>query len=77
MIFSTVVHLLLYIIAVALLWSEDTWGSYIGEMVFIWVVGIFAIIFTVMVSGLIGLHMYLIRNGMTTFEYILSRKTLT
>jgi hypothetical protein len=67
MIFSAFIHLLLYIIAMAFLWSENTWHSYVGEMVFIWIVGIFAIIFTVMVSGLIALHLYLIRNGITTF----------
>lgn len=40
-----------------------------------WIAGAIAFIFSLFILGLIILHFYLIRNNLTTFEYVLSKKT--
>lgn len=75
MIYSALIHLLLYFIALILLWKDDAWSPFLGEMVFDWITGAVSFVFILMVGGLIWLHMYLIYHDLTTFEYILSKKT--
>jgi len=41
-----------------------------------WIVGLLVLIFVLLLAGLICLHSFLIYNGMTTFDYILSKKAL-
>lgn len=40
-----------------------------------WIVGLLALIFVFLLAGLICLHSFLMYHGMTTFDYILSKKT--
>ena len=41
-----------------------------------WIMGIIAGIFMILLTGLVLLHMFLIYKDMTTFEYIMLKKTL-
>jgi hypothetical protein len=67
MIYAALAHLFMFILALALLWSEGTWQSYLGEMVTSWIAGTVSVIFLIMVSALVALHMFLIWHDMTTF----------
>ena len=75
MIFSALTHLLLYIIALAILWHESSWTAYLAQMICNWAAGFVAAVFSMLISGLILLHLFLIYNNLTTFEYIISKKT--
>ena len=44
-------------------------------MVFGWITGLIALGFLILVVALIGLHMFLIWHNLTTFEYIMLKKT--
>ena len=39
-----------------------------------WIVGLLALIIVLFLAGLICLHSFLMYHGMTTFDYILSKK---
>ena len=75
MIYAALTHLLLYLVALLLLWTENAWESYLPSMVLAWLTGIVSLLFSLLLIGLIALHMYLIYHHMTTFDYILSKKT--
>jgi hypothetical protein len=48
---------------------------YMTQIIVSWIVGFIVLIFVVMLIGLISLHSFLMCNNMTTFDYILSKKT--
>ena len=76
MLFSALANLIIYVSSVAVLWAENKWENYVNRMIANWTIGFVALIFLFLVLALTILHLYLIRNGLTTFEYILSKKTL-
>jgi hypothetical protein len=75
MICSAFAYLTIYVTSIALLWSENEWQTYVAKMVTGWVIGMFSAIFTLLLLALILLHVFLMYNNLTTFEYILSKKT--
>ena len=50
--------------------------EYVGQMAANWIMGFIAGIFMILLIGLVSLHMFLIYKDMTTFEYIMLKKTL-
>jgi len=76
MIYAALVHLLLFVLSLVILWAEGTWMDYLGEMIFNWIMGVVIGIFMVLLTGLVSLHMFLIYKDITTFEYIMLKKTL-
>ena len=75
MIYSALAHLLLYLIALLLLWIENAWQYYLPSMILAWITALLSLGFSVLLIALIALHMFLIYHHMTTFDYILSKKT--
>ena len=76
MICAAFIHLFLFILSLGLLWGENNWQMYIFQIILSWILGVVVLIFIFLLLGLIILHFYLIRNNLTTFDYILSKKTL-
>lgn len=74
MIFAAFFNLALFVISAAILWAELTWDLFLPEMVAVWIMSFIALTFSVMILGLIFLHLYLINKGMTTFEFILAKR---
>ena len=67
MLFSALANLIIYVSSVAVLWAEDKWDNYFNRMVANWTAGLVALIFLLLVFSLTILHLYLIKNGLTTF----------
>lgn len=74
MIIAVFLHMLVYLIAVGLLWSEGGWREFTGQMAANWAISFVILIFSILLLGLISLHLYLIYNGLTTFEYIMNKR---
>lgn len=71
MIVSAEVYLVLFVVAMGLLWNENRWEEFLGGMILSWIVSVLAFIFVLMVGALIGLHIYLIKRNITTLEFVM------
>ena len=71
MIVSAEVYLVLFLVAMGLLWKENRWEEFLGGMILSWIVSVLAVIFVLMVGALIGLHIYLIKRNITTLEFVM------
>lgn len=74
MIIAVFMHMLVYLVAVGLLWAEGQWREFTGQMAANWAISFVILIFSILLLGLISLHLYLIYNGLTTFEYIMNKR---
>ena len=74
MIIAVFLHMLVYLITVGLLWAEGKWREFIAEMAANWAISFAILVFSILLLGLISLHLYLIYNGLTTFEYIMNKR---
>ncbi len=43
-------------------------------MITLWVISVFVLVFWILVSNLIGLHIYLICKGLTTYQFIMLQR---
>ncbi len=75
MILSAMLYMLLFCIAVGLLYQEQAFGNYKGIFVVSWIFFALSLVFGGLLVGLIGLHIFLMCRGQTTFEYIMLRRT--
>lgn len=75
MISSVMLYMLLFCIAVGLLYQEQAFCNYKGVFAASWVFFTFSLVFGGLLVGLISLHIFLMCRGQTTFEYIMLRKT--
>jgi ABC-type bacteriocin/lantibiotic exporter with double-glycine peptidase domain len=71
---SIAVNFILYLTAVALLWQEGNWGSFLTAMIFSWVFSVIIGVFSILLTGLVIFHMFLIAIGKTTFLYLMKNK---
>ena len=71
MIVSAEIYLILFILSIALLWSENRWEEYLAGMIVNWVIAVLAAIFVIMVGALIVLHGYLIKRNITTLQFVM------
>ena len=74
MIITTCVVLVVYIIALAILTSEKTYVDYLLSFILAWVSGGINAIFAFLLINLIVLHIYLICNGISTYEFIIAQR---
>ena len=66
--------MLLFCIAVGLLYQEQLWDGYKAAIIVGWVIFAIAIIFALLILILVILHIYLIAKGLTTFQFIMMRR---
>jgi hypothetical protein len=71
MIVSAEIYLVLFVLSIALLWSENRWEEYLAGMIVNWVIAVLAAIFVIMVGALIVLHGYLIKRNITTLQFVM------
>jgi hypothetical protein len=74
MIISTFINMLVYVIGMILLWTENGWLQYLGPMVAVWVFSVIVFVFSILLLNLIGLHIYLIYKGLTTYQFIMLQR---
>lgn len=74
MIISTFVNMLAYVVGMILLWTEDAWMDYLGPMIAVWVFAVIILVFAILLLNLIGLHIYLIHKGLTTYQFIMMQR---
>lgn len=74
MIFAALFLMILFVLAIIVLWKQGDWEEYVGSMAAVWVLMVLTVPFVFLLGGLSGLHVYLWAKGMTTFEYIMNKK---
>ncbi len=74
MIVVTFLNMIVYVIGMILLWTENAWRQYLGPMIVVWIFSLIAIIFSILLLNLIGLHAYLICKGLTTYQFIMLQR---
>ena len=74
MIIATWVNLLVYVVAMAVLWQEQRWDAYQTQMIVIWVFAVVVCVFWILLSNLVVLHLYLIYKGLTTYQFIMQQR---
>lgn len=70
----TLINLLVYIAGMILLWTEGEWQHYMGSMIALWVFSFIVILVVIMLMNLVGLHIYLIYKGFTTYQFIILQR---
>ena len=63
-----------FLAGVGVVWAEGGWSGFIGQMVVGWTVGVVVLVFWLLVSGLIGFHIFLICIDQSTYEYLIANK---
>ncbi len=74
MILVTLMNMVVYVVGMILLWTEDQWREYIGPMIALWVFSVVPVIFAILLINLVALHIYLIRKGITTYQFIMLQR---
>ncbi len=74
MILLTLGNMMVYVVGMILLWTEDQWRDYIGPMIALWVYSIVPVVFSVLLFNLVALHIYLICKGITTYQFIMLQR---
>ena len=74
MIVSALMFMFLFCLAVGLLWGESLWANYKGAIITSWIFFAVSLIFAILLLVLVSLHIYLIANGLTTFQFIMNRR---
>jgi uncharacterized membrane protein YcjF (UPF0283 family) len=74
MIVAACLYMLIFCLAVGLLWKEQLWNAYQAAVVAGWVFFAIALLFGVLLLLLIALHVYLTVTGVTTFQFIMDRR---
>lgn len=74
MICTAFTYLLVFTASVAVLWRQANWGEFVAAMVFNWICSLLTLVFSLLLLLLIGLHCYLSYLGLTTFDYIISKR---
>lgn len=74
MIVVTFLKMVIYIVGMVLLWTEDNWDYYFGLMITVWTFSFIIAIFALLLVNLIGLHIYLISKGITTYQFIIMQR---
>ena len=74
MIIFTFLSMTIYLGAIATLWSEGNFSSFLGEMIALWIIAVVIIVFDILILNLNLLHLYLIAKGLTTYELIMQER---
>ena len=67
---------LLYLVAIAVLWGQNDWGTFLATMIVLWICFGGNVILFFLLSTLLILHVYLLYNSLTTFEFITGKSTV-
>ena len=74
MIITTFVHLIVYVIALGILTAEKTYVDYLLSFILAWLSGGINAVFAFLLINLIALHIYLMCNGISTYEFIVAQR---
>jgi hypothetical protein len=74
MILVTLGNMITYVVGMILLWTENQWREYLGSMIALWVFSVVPVIFAILLFNLVALHIYLICNGITTYQFIMLQR---
>jgi hypothetical protein len=74
MIISVFLNMALYLVSVGLLWAEGGWREYLPHMIVNWIICVPVALLALSILALILLHFFLICRGLTTFDYIMSKR---
>ena len=74
MISSLTAYLTIFIASVCVLWAEQQYYSFLVGMVVNWLFLVPAVISVLPVAVLVCLHCFLMCKGVTTYEFIMSKK---
>ena len=74
MIVSALMFMFLFCLAVGLLWGESLWENYKGAIITSWIFFVVGLVFAILLLVLVSLHVFLIANGLTTFQFIMNRR---
>lgn len=53
------INFLTFLAGVLVLWLEWRWYSFLGAMIASWTIGVVLCVFTLLLTGLIGFHIFL------------------
>jgi hypothetical protein len=74
MILSAFGHLLIFVIALAILTTQKTFSQFLGGFIVGWISGSVNSVFVFLLFNLIVLHIYLQCKGVTTYEFIIAQR---
>ena len=74
MILVTLINMIVYVVGMIMLWTEDQWREYIGPMIALWIFSVVPVIFAILLINLVALHFYLICKGITTYQFIMLQR---
>ncbi len=74
MISVTLLNMIVYVIGMVLLVTEGEWQAYLGEIIAVWIFSLIVSIFSILLMNLLGLHIYLIYKGITTYQFIMLQR---
>ena len=75
MIVSALLYMVLFCLAVGLLYGEAVWEAFKPAIIAGWIFFTLALVFAVLLTILVSLHIYLNILGMTTFQFIMLKRT--
>jgi DHHC palmitoyltransferase len=67
-------NLLSYVVSLLVLTLQFTSGNYLGGFIVAWLSGGINSIFVILLINLIGLHIYLMHKGISTYEFIMAQR---
>lgn len=74
MIISAFLYMLLFCIAVGLLYNEQLWENFKASIITDWIFFAITLVFATLLLILISLHIYLFSKNLTTFQFIMIRR---
>jgi palmitoyltransferase len=74
MILSAFCNLTVYVLSVIVLTLEKRFDLFLGGFVTAWISGVVNSIFAILIINLIFLHIYLICNDLSTYEFIMAQR---
>ena len=76
MLFFVITNFATFLISALLLWQEQHWETYLASMISIWTYATVLLVFCILVLALAIFHMYLIFQGLSTYEWFILRKKI-
>jgi hypothetical protein len=74
MILAAFFNLAIYVASVIVLTTSTKFETYLGAFVASWISGAINSIFVILLLNLIVLHIYLIANGLSTYDFIMAQR---
>jgi hypothetical protein len=75
MIISALIYMLLFLVSVGLVYQEQNWNTFLPAMIISWIAFGLTLPFSLLLLILTSFHFNLIRTGMTTYEFIMLKRS--